>query len=257
MQVHALLDTLTRYVDKELVGEIKVLYTSDLGFIDNYEKVKTEFPSAEWVWESPGNFRSDVISLLDTNCEYLSFLVDDILFFDWVDSRCLPSDDELCFSLRLGKNCEFSHPANAFYSLPNIQESENTMSWEWPGSEYDFGYPMSLDGHVFRSGEISRMVRSVHFINPNSLEGSLAYVNPYLQHGYGTSKLMRSYNSSRMVGVPVNRVNTQNPNRFGEEYPFTETELNNLYTQGKRIWTEGMDFSSVNGPHKELQYVFK
>lgn len=257
MQVHALLDTLTQFVDVDIVGEIKVLYTSDVEFDGNYDTVKAEFPHIKWVREISGSFRSDTISLLNTNCEYTSFLVDDILFFGKVDSKCLPHEDELCFSLRLGKNCNFSHPANSSYSLPPISELENMISWEWPGCEYDFGYPMSLDGHIFKSEEISKMVKNVYFTNPNSLESSLAYQNPYLQHGYGTSRVMRSYDRSKIVGVPVNRVNTQFPNRFGEEYSYTETELNRLYAEGSRICTDEMDFNSINGPHKELQYVFK
>lgn len=256
MQLNALLESLVAKFPFAILGEVKILYKSDKPYTQNYKKLKRKYCDFIWKEEGP-SFKSDLINLMETTNGYTSFLVDDIIFFGEIKENCIPQNSDLCFSLRLGKNCTYSHPADSSYSLPRLVEDSETISWFWPGCEYDFGYPMSLDGHIFRSIEIRNMVAQVQFTNPNMLEAALAYSNPYLHHTSGISRVMRSYPESMIVGVPVNRVNTQFENRYGKDFRFSEIELNDLFTEGKVIDLDGMQFSKINGPHKELEYVFK
>ncbi len=48
------------------------------------------------------------------------------------------------------------------------------MTWRWREAGGDWGYPMSLDAHIFRTGHLSRFIMELKYHNPNTLEGSLA-----------------------------------------------------------------------------------
>ena len=47
-------------------------------------------------------------------------------------------------------------------------------TWHWMGMEGDWGYPMSLDGHIFRTAEIAPLLEHLDYRNPNVLEAALA-----------------------------------------------------------------------------------
>jgi hypothetical protein len=62
---------------------------------------------------------------------------------------------------------------------------------------------------------------------------------------------------SVLVGIPNNIVNNTHNNRRGLKFYFPEKELNIKYNNGETINLESLDFSNINGPHKEIMYVFK
>lgn len=51
---------------------------------------------------------------------------------------------------------------------PPPLDSEGT--WAWRGALGDWGYPMSLDAHVFRTAELAKMAIALEFANPNLFE---------------------------------------------------------------------------------------
>jgi hypothetical protein len=66
-----------------------------------------------------------------------------------------------------------------------------------------------------------------------------------------------SYTESKLVGVPVNMVNSVFNNRHGLQHYISEKELNDRYINGEKIVLNKLDFSNINGPHKEIKYEFK
>jgi hypothetical protein len=124
------------------------------------------------------------------------------------------------------------------------------MIWRWRGAQGDFGYPMSLDGHIFRASDILPLIESRNFSTPNSLEEML--MTQARQIG---RPLMASYPHSCLVGVPVNRVQSAVPNRNGETHPYTVQDLNERYLRGERIDLHALDFSDIRGAHQELPLV--
>jgi hypothetical protein len=62
---------------------------------------------------------------------------------------------------------------------------------------------------------------------------------------------------SVIVGVPVNLVNDTHKNRQGIRFPFSENDLNIRYKNNEVIDYISMDFSNINGPHKEIEYKLK
>lgn len=252
MQLQALLESLFHFVEPSVVNSVRVLFTFDPQYQNGYSKILDRFPNVVFIKEN--DFRHQTISAISESGEHVCFLVDDIIFYKETSDDILPKPSEVCFSLRLGKNCKYSHPANSWYNLPKFQEEENSISWDWTSGEYDFGYPFSLDGHVFRKDDILQSLRLAIFRSPNSLENVLVYWNPLLEKF--KRMRMRSFHQSCLVGIPVNRVNNEVPNRFGLEFSMAEPELQSLFNQGKRIAWETMDFSTVQGPHKEIKFKF-
>ena len=252
MQLRSLLESMFHFIGDDIVGSVSVIYTFDPGYEAGYSKIASKFPEVLFVDEI--NFRDQTISLIEKAKSHVCFLVDDIIFYNKITKEIVPENNEVCFSLRLGKNCSFSHPANSWYNLPQFQEDENYVSWKWLGAEYDFGYPFSLDGHIFRKEDILQICNSVIFRSPNSFENALVYFNPLMEKFKPME--MRSFHHSCLVGIPANRVNNEVQNRFGLEFQVSEEELQTLCNEGKRIAWEEMDFMSIQGPHKEIQFKF-
>ena len=68
---------------------------------------------------------------------------------------------------------------------------------------------------------------------------------------------MVSYKHSKMVNLPINRVNDVFKNRFGTVVNISEKELNDKFLNGEIIDYEKMDYSNVNSCHVELPLIFK
>jgi hypothetical protein len=70
-------------------------------------------------------------------------------------------------------------------------------------------------------------------------------------------KIVKCFNESKLVSIPVNLVNDTFSNRHGLQFGISEKELNNRFMSGEIIDLNSMDFSNINGPHKEIKYEFK
>jgi hypothetical protein len=68
---------------------------------------------------------------------------------------------------------------------------------------------------------------------------------------------MKSFTESKLVSIPVNLVNDTFNNRHGLEFGISEKELNDRFLSGEFIDLNSLKFSNINGPHKEIIYVFK
>ena len=115
-------------------------------------------------------------------------------------------------------------------------------TWGWRGLPGDWGYPMSLDGHIFRTLAIRRRLVSRRYDNPNTLEAQLA-LKP-LRH-----RTMRCYEHSRVMNLPMNRVQRVFNNRSGEIDP---AGLNRAFLKGARIRLEPFDRFVNDSCHQEL-----
>ena len=137
--------------------------------------------------------------------------------------------DIICLSLRLHPNLTYCYPAKINMRKPNIIQSQkqyfgkNLIKW---GIETgDFGYPMSLDGNLWKTNQIEKYIYNSNYNNPNSLEAAMAH-KP-LKFSY-----LLFYDKSKVLNIPINKVQTYNNNIYGN---ITVEELNELFLSGKRI----------------------
>ncbi len=184
--------------------------------------------------------------------ETVTFLCDDdVCYRPWpppgepTPAELLEEDDELlCVSLRLGRNCVMQYPTGVEQEWPNVNP------WEWQVSQGDFAYPGSIDGHVFTLADVNDMLADREYPNPTALECVLADAC----HEFAPERrLMRSYDHSVLVGVPVNRVSEQSRVRFGELHPAPADMLLAGFLAGRRLDLAAIDFSAVDAAHVELE----
>lgn len=219
---------------------------------EGYELCLRHHPEA---WFMPEDaFASQVRYLLHSPA-YATFLTDDdVLYRPWagrLPARAL-GFDVACVSLRLGRNTDWCYPHGRRQELPRlIADDSHVLGWDWATADGDFGYPGSLDGHIFRGGDLYALLGDASFSNPNTLEDVLVARVSRL----GKPR-MAAYAESCLLGIPANRVNETSPNRNGETHPYDVAELNRRYLAGERIDLAAMDFSAVRGAHQELEFRF-
>lgn len=222
-----------------------------------YSRVRADYRDREIDFvDEQENLPAQARELLE-DADLACFLTDDSVFYRQPIIPDSLGADDLCHSFRLGRNTTWCYPhARGQTHSVKIGPSESAISWRWQGADGDFGYPASLDGHVFRASHLRRALLTCREdANPNRIEEHLdRRVRARLAKDY---PLMTAEVESSLVGIPVNRVNQTNPNRYGDRYPVSAGDLLERYLAGERLSLDGMDFSDVRGAHQEIELVFE
>lgn len=259
----AQLDLLLRSITARapfLFNKVSVIYTaSSSTFNDGYEVCRKQHPQVHLLPQ--GDFEEQVMLMLNLNfaSNEVCFLCDDDVFTR-VFSEPAPSHllkenrDVLCVSLRLGTNTTECYPLRRAQEDPEwTLAMKDLRFWVWYMADADWGYPGSLDGHVFRRETLRAILSNTSFANPNSLEDVLNRECHKLSRSYPR---MVCYENSLITGVPVNIVNNTHGNRNGETHPRDPEDLNNRYLNGERLSLETFSRRKVTGAHTELALEF-
>jgi hypothetical protein len=241
-----------------LLDSLTVLWrASDERYREAYDVCRAEHPQARFVAEQ--SFADDVRCLLPPAGLVVFFTDDSVLFRplevrERTPAQWLAHDPELlCFSLRLGLNCEDCYPEGRRQRQPDFAQRGDALSWSWTTADGDFGYPASLDGHIMDAAVPRRLLGAWQPANPNELEAILA-------RAVGSTPVptrMASYRESHLVSIPANRVNETFPNRFDSASGADPHSLNARYLSGERLDLEAIDFASVNAAHAEIRLVWR
>jgi hypothetical protein len=247
------LDLLIRSINKYYRGSsgdnVKVLYTySTEYFKEGYGILKDREYGIDLVYEGGSSFKELTENLIDPRNPYTFFLVDDDVFKNPFDIDCkemeiFKSDEDIaCLSLRM-------HPGiNYCYTIPcdsPAPEISPDLTWKWRGEVGDWGYPMSLDGHIFRTSDILPLMKSLDYSSPNTLEGTLA------NHPLSREKMV-CLKDSVIVNNPCNKVQTDNANHCGD---ISAEFLNNAYLNGGEISMINIHGVKNTAPHTELEIL--
>jgi hypothetical protein len=117
---------------------------------------------------------------------------------------------------------DYCYTLNRKQTPPKMQPGN---IWNWRLSDADYGYPMSLDGHIFRTADILPLLETLDYHDPNSLEAALA------RHPINRPMMM-CFDKSVIVNNPINRVQDTIKNRHGD---ISAEWLNEQFLAGKRI----------------------
>ncbi len=250
MQLDLFLRSFDTFVKNRDGYLINVLYTySNDNFGAGYEKLIAERPNGiRWVKET--QFKSDLLSLVESTHPYTVFFVDDDVIkdhFDFYDAQGQlfdNSEDILCRSLRLSRDIQYCYTKQTPTKQPVFRDNN---IFKWKGMEGDFGYPMSVDGHIFRTSDILPLLWDLDYSNPNYLEGHLA------QRPINRPKMV-CYTKSIVMNNPINLVQSTSPNVHGN---IPAAELNNMFLKGKTIALD--NFIGINNVscHQEMPLIFR
>jgi hypothetical protein len=235
---------------------LHVLYrASDEAYRTAYEEALRASPAPLGEVILEGSFREDLLALLDgIEAQRVFFLVDDIVFVREVDLAPLVRLDPSRFvpSLRLGAHLSRSYTRGREQPLPPFQDGilddPDLLCWRWRDGALDWGYPLSVDGHLFSTAEMRVLARTVGFSAPNSFEGAL---QDHL--GRFADRLGVCHREARILNVPCNKVQGEFPNRFGAIDAATLLEV---WQSGRRLDHRRL-YGIVNeSAHQEVELAF-
>ena len=266
-QLHLLLRSIGEQA-ANIFDELTVIYTASTSdFMEGYNSLisymKGQYFNTGIKWVLQSDLTRDTLAALSAYSQgtksFTTFFTDDSVFYrNIIGSKemiqhCLnPGSDICCFSLRTGKNTtEQTYYQPGTHLKLICTQIGNIIKWrhvDYHGG-HGYGYPMSVDGHVFRSAELwEKVVKIGEFANVNALEGALT------RFKFEVGPCMASFEKSALVIVPINRVQDACPNVAGAYYGISAKQLNDAFLNGECIDYHAIDFSKVNGTHNELEY---
>ena len=254
LQLDGLLRSLRLHCSDLQRLRVRILYCASNSYIRNlYEVLKSEHPDVTFVPEK--DFRTD-LQRLATGSRFLLFLVDDTLFVGAlrVDEIIRSLDGEpqaVGFSLRLGRNTTYCYTLDRRQAMPASSEvvSGQVLSFPWTVGEADFGYPLELSSSVYRTADVVGLLRSQHYLNPNTLEAALA--RSAGQFSSARPHLL-SFARSVAFSAPLNMVQTVFDNRVAGVPTASIEALARAFHDGHRIDVDALTTIVPNAAHQEI-----
>jgi hypothetical protein len=258
-QVLACLESLYNHLveanNKELV-QVCVLYKSTNSKFDlGYDKAKKSIKKTNLFWIKETVFREQVLeNFKNTISKKTMFLVDDIIFinnFSLLDPQIALLDNQniLATSLRLYNGITHCYATGQDTKVPKFVKG---CVWNWQNGEGDWGYPMSVDGNVYRTEHIKHLLASVVFTNPNTMEANMDNI----KHLPEQPKMLACYvDAPKLINIPVNRVQNVFQNKFNND--LSAEEINEMFLSGYKIDVNVYSNFRANSCHvaTELKFV--
>lgn len=215
---------------------VRVVYrASTLKHREAYEQMLAGpfFHGVRGIPEGEGCFKDIVLSQIDdVRCRRMFFLVDDILFKEETNLAVLDAFPPARYvpSLRMGRHIECCYAMNRPIRTPNLDpcgKSGELFTWPIVSGDGEWGYVLSMDGHVFDAAEIRTLMTGIEFQNPNQLESALQVFQSLFDNRRGVA-----WDRSRVFNLPMNRVQDEFRNRSGS---VSSDLLLDLWTEGFRL----------------------
>ena len=219
LQLHALLSTYFEKVKNPV--PIHVLWrASSRQHKSAYDEVFSLFATRNIYsvyQKNQASFKDQLLTIFaNIKAEKVFFLVDDIIFINEIDMLDFTQLDahKMVGSLRLGRNLTRSYTVNKEQCLPPFIKDANCgddkMLWVWEKGQYDWRYPLSVDGNLFLTREINLLARYTDFNSPNTFEANLQNYVKYFLHRLGIC-----YKESKILNIPANKIQNDFNNLYG------------------------------------------
>jgi hypothetical protein len=240
-------------------------YTSIFHGYDDFEAYNSgQIPKLIIVPEKNG-FKESLVNTLKQiaeEYEHILLLTDDTICYRELTnitslSSLLHDPSVFTVSLRLGENTTNQNPDDASdkMSIP-VPFVDGVAIWNWRKEKplKNTGYPISMDGHIYRSEQIADMTERIPFKNLREWEGELvaATQGDIFKEVYWNYSMMACPQYSYCVNVNTNMVQYPFNIRCGP-YSQTAGSLLDKFKAGFRVnlekTLEGVNF---NGSHVNL-----
>lgn len=253
LQLYSFLESLEDNTDARFSSNVSVIYRYDDPFLEGLGEVKNKFGWVNFI--NQDNMRNDVLVELEkSKNEFCVFFVDDIIIKDSVSFSSVcetikTNPGILTFSLRMGLNLDFCYPTSSPQPIPDGIIRSGLFAWDWRSGQGDWGYPMSVDGHIFRKSEMISWISSISFQNPNQFEDRL---QPF--KSMNEKVFCACYTMSKIVNLPMNRVQDEYKNRSEE---MRAEDLLEWWNEGKKIDVESLMKIKNNSAHFPVKIKLK
>ncbi|MBR3883920.1 MAG: hypothetical protein IKJ31_04095 [Bacteroidaceae bacterium] len=173
------------------------------------------------------NFRSLCIDIIKgSNSNNVMFMTDDAMFIRKVDI----TDNTLEWVNEGAKDRQYSLRCGVDMNSFNenkIEQNEHTLDWNFYecASNTNWGYPFSVDAHIYSKEVVLSLFKKYIFCNPNTLEGAInsqVYRKTLLGRGKASDK-------PYLLSYPINMVQTVANN---ESLGVSCEMLNKMYLDG-------------------------
>jgi hypothetical protein len=186
------------------------------------------------------------------------FLVDDNLFVRRFRLREIQEllsahADALGLSLRLGRNTTYCYPRNHAQKLPDFGHVGSALKYAWTSGEGDFGYPLEVSSSAYRIADMLPLLAAVGFHNPNTMEEEMSRRRGRYRRARPS---LLCFETSVTFCAPVNKVQTDMPNRSDENPELSSESLAKLFASGRRIDVESYAAFVPSGCHEEVALRF-
>lgn len=242
----AQLDLLLRSIDRHMIPEetVVLIDATDFAYDEGYGLLVERYVpngSEHEFWL--GDFDMNLRWTLSHAGETTTFFCDDDVVINPVSdlSDFKNQPEVFTISLRLGKD-------------NGCMPWQGTL-WEWAALErHTFGFPASIDGHMFHTADIIEMIGREPVRNPTMLETTMSMrAEAFAQ----ARPLMGCFEQQKLVGVPVNRVSDNSTCITGRFHPQPTKDLNDRFLGGERIDLDALDFTGCDDVHWEVTYEWR
>jgi hypothetical protein len=257
LQLYTLLHTYFRLV-KNPVPIFVIYNTSTDSHATAYSEVAAAFkktsPKVVFAHEIK-SFRDTLLDILaQVSTKNIFFLMDDIIFIRPLDLKVASEIDPLrsILSLRHSPHLRRSYTAAVTQKPPNFVSAPNDpglLAFKWFEQGNEWADPWSLDGQILSTAEVRVLTRLSDFKAPNSYEGALKTFNDIAKNRNGVC-----YGESKILNLPINRVQNEVPNLSGGVSPEFLLEQ---WNKGLMLDTSMFDTHVPHSPHEEHPVVFK
>jgi hypothetical protein len=213
LQLEALINSYFHYTKSDIKPHIIYNASTDKfkeAYNDLFQRFSDKLAS---VTDDSDGFKTALISTLESiSTSHIYFLVDDIVFKNFFNPKDIFSFcDGYIPSLRMGEHLSFCYTQNKDQELPRFEKEGELLTWAYDDSRLDWGYPLSVDGHLFNLEEVKFMTSALQFKAPNTYEAKLQKFDPLFSKYKGIC-----FKESIILNIPCNKVQTENDNLFGD-----------------------------------------
>lgn len=228
-------------------------------FQSGYRKIQSRNILPNITWQEDTEFYKDFVQFLKTSdTELVCGITDDCVFYRQINitqktlEDLFSNENIFCFSFRLGLNTTLQDYSTGRHQ-PSLSKYHNyntdIIYWNWKQQyEHDnYGYPISLDGHVFRTSDLYDLTIRHPTGCLRHWEGNLAGkcredVNrPY----------MASEETSSLYCIPTNCVQDP-PLQAGLKHHMSSDFLNTEYLSNNIIDYDSVIKNDVTWSHNEI-----
>jgi hypothetical protein len=201
------------------------------------------------------SFRETLLKILaQVNTKNIFFLVDDIIFIRPLNLKVASEIDPLqsILSFRHSPHLRRSYTAAVDQAPPNFVPAPygtDVLTFKWFEQGNEWADPWSLDGQILSTAEVRVLTRLSDFKSPNSYEGALKTFSDIVKNRSGIC-----YGESKIVNLPINRVQSEVPNYSGSISPEFLLEQ---WNKGLMLDTSMFETHVPRSTHEEHPVSFK